>query len=248
MKKNIFFLLFAVLIISLNCPEFPFFDVEKQYESLPALLYYFKFDSNDNSLAIDYSGNNKHGNILGAVLSDEGKVGKSFSFTYNGSRVELAGYTPNGQFYSLNNLSILVWIKLINVNLSETYHIVGDGNAGTVSYRLNIKNGKVNYLMNDNNSWLTILQSNSILSAGQWYHIALTYNGGTCKLYINGVLDNTGSIAMKFNTSANIMTIGSQRSGSSAYDDYFDGYIDELKMYSSIISEAEIIDYYNLTK
>ena len=64
----------------------------------------------------------------------------------------------------------------------------------------------------------------------------MTYDGATLRLYVNGVqvssVARTGSIA----TSANPLQIG----GDSIYGQYFQGLIDEVRVYNRALSQAEI--------
>ncbi len=74
------------------------------------------------------------------------------------------------------------------------------------------------------------------LTANTWAHLAVTYNGATMQLYVNGVQvashAQTGAIA----TSTNPLQIG----GDSLYGQYFAGRIDEVRIYNRGLSVAEI--------
>ena len=69
-----------------------------------------------------------------------------------------------------------------------------------------------------------------------WSHLAATYDGATMRLYMNGALVSsqarTGAIA----TSANPLQIG----GDSLYGQYFNGNIDEVRIYNRALTQAEI--------
>src|SRR5262249_48823461 len=69
-----------------------------------------------------------------------------------------------------------------------------------------------------------------------WRHLALTYDGATLRLYVNGVqvssLARTGSLP----TSTNPLQIG----GDSIYGQYFKGKIDEIRVYNRALSASEI--------
>ena len=66
------------------------------------------------------------------------------------------------------------------------------------------------------------------LTAGAWSYLALTYDGATLRLYVNGTLvgsqARTGAIA----TSTNPLQIG----GDGLYGQYFAGLIDEVRIYN----------------
>ena len=74
------------------------------------------------------------------------------------------------------------------------------------------------------------------LPMNTWTHLALTYDGATLRLYVNGVqvssLAQTGSLP----TSTNPLQIG----GDSIYGQYFQGTIDEIRIYNRALSASEI--------
>ena len=69
-----------------------------------------------------------------------------------------------------------------------------------------------------------------------WTHLASTYDGSTQKLYVNGALvgsrSQTGSIAL----SNGALRIG----GNSVWGEYFNGYIDEVRVYNRALTQTEI--------
>ena len=78
--------------------------------------------------------------------------------------------------------------------------------------------------------------SPSALPVGAWSHLAMTYDGSRCRLFVNGVqvasLPQTGAIA----PSGSPLWIG----GNSPYGEYFSGRIDEVRVYRAALSQAEI--------
>lgn len=72
---------------------------------------------------------------------------------------------------------------------------------------------------------------------GKWYHVAAMWSGGpnfTVRLYVNGQLDDeqTFNLAMPTNTAP--ATIGKYYSATG----YFNGYIDEVRLWSSSLSQG----------
>jgi len=72
---------------------------------------------------------------------------------------------------------------------------------------------------------LTIYSTNTI-SAGVWYHVAVSRASGTTRLYINGVLEGTSTTVEALNAS-NAITIGQDPAGN---NQAFNGYIDDLRI------------------
>ncbi len=80
------------------------------------------------------------------------------------------------------------------------------------------------------------LNGTGALPANTWTHLAATYDGTTMRLYVNGVQvasqAQTGAIA----TSTNPLQIG----GDSLYGQFFQGTIDEVRIYNVALTAAQI--------
>lgn len=75
----------------------------------------------------------------------------------------------------------------------------------------------------------------------KWTHVASTYDGAVLKIYINGVLDR--SLAVTGTTCANKdpLVVGAKFKPSAGISEaYFDGRIDDLRVYKRALSPAEI--------
>ncbi|MBU0530839.1 MAG: hypothetical protein KKC05_04150, partial [Nanoarchaeota archaeon] len=77
--------------------------------------------------------------------------------------------------------------------------------------------------------------------AGEWIHVAGTYDGSDLRLYVNGQLNDTVPAGLSANT-VNDVLIGNRPS---AMDDYFDGRIDEVRIYNKFLTEEEIRNIMN---
>jgi hypothetical protein len=66
--------------------------------------------------------------------------------------------------------------------------------------------------------------------------VALTYNGSTLTLYVNGVVAASQAVTGAIQSVANPLSIG----GNTPYGEYFQGLIDEVRVYNRALSQAEI--------
>jgi hypothetical protein len=75
---------------------------------------------------------------------------------------------------------------------------------------------------------------------GEWTHPALVADSSSTRLYVNGVLQETSAaLALGSNTSANA-AIGGSGEGAGGDNDPFSGRIDDLRIYSRALTQAEI--------
>jgi uncharacterized repeat protein (TIGR01451 family) len=90
--------------------------------------------------------------------------------------------------------------------------------------------------------------STSTFPAGQWYHVAATYDGQTFKLYVNGMLEGTMVLVKTIvydpaipwtigSTASHIRTVGYPRT--------FNGVIDEVELFKRALTQQEIQAIYN---
>jgi hypothetical protein len=69
-----------------------------------------------------------------------------------------------------------------------------------------------------------------------WTHLAGTYDGATLRLYVNGVQVSSRSPSGPIAVSTNPLQMG----GDSIYGQYFQGRIDEVRVYNRALSATEI--------
>ena len=81
-----------------------------------------------------------------------------------------------------------------------------------------------------------LVTSTGLLNSNQWYHIAAVNNGGNRKLYVNGVEYNLSGSALNVSANSNPLRIGSDSSGR-----FFDGRIDEVRIWDIARSQDDIV-------
>ncbi|MFE2273327.1 LamG-like jellyroll fold domain-containing protein [Streptomyces lavendulae] len=83
----------------------------------------------------------------------------------------------------------------------------------------------------------TALTSTETLTADSYAHIAATFDGTTAKLYVNG--KQAGSAALPFTPVTGVHTLVGKRS-SGGTDSFFNGDLDELRIWNRVRSAAEL--------
>jgi len=108
--------------------------------------------------------------------------------------------------------------------------------GGGTGFEIHSYQGKPVVTLRNSGSWLDIL-SPTVLAANTWNHVALTYDGSTAKLYVNGQLMNSASLAaVSYAPGSNAINIGRRSSGPLP----FNGSIDEVRVWNIVRSQTEI--------
>ncbi|SPE52660.1 hypothetical protein SBV1_1570030 [Verrucomicrobia bacterium] len=80
--------------------------------------------------------------------------------------------------------------------------------------------------------------SNSKMLTNQWYHAAITYDGGVLRFYLNGQLDsNQPGVAVQFGVVDEPLILGADFPGAV---EYFNGTIRDARVYGRALSSSEI--------
>lgn len=141
-----------------------------------------------------------------------------------------------------NEITIEAWIKG-TYGAAALHSVVAkyggtDSNYYMVVYQQNLRG-----LAADSSDSEKIIQTDTVLADDTWYHAAFTAKNNEQKLYLNGVLDKTGAeTSSGIDTSAEKLIIGARNNGTS---NYFNGLIDEVRIYNRVLSATEIKSSYN---
>jgi hypothetical protein len=138
-------------------------------------------------------------------------------------------------------MTIEYWVKTTQTSLTGSQWYNGNGIvdaevAGSTSdFGTSLLNGKLAF--GTGNPDVTI-QSTTSINTGTWTHVAATWNGSTgeMKIYINGVLEATGTGATGIRSAPPNIRIGSIQTGIQ----YFNGSIDELRIWNVVRSQSDI--------
>ena len=80
-----------------------------------------------------------------------------------------------------------------------------------------------------------LITSTNIISANQWYHVAAVKEGATRTIYVNGTEYPLSGSALNVTANNNPVRIGSDYGGR-----YFDGRIDEVRIWNTARTQEEI--------
>ena len=219
-------------------------------------------------VAFDSSGLANNGTYLNSptVNSSAPTIGhyNPYSMTFNGSNtVVYMGDVLDSYFTGSNKqFTISAWVKPAASNTNSV--IVGKVAGGALNERqffFRLYTGsKPEFLWYGDltgNTYRGTLGSTAITSTSTWYHLVATYDGtnGTINnrvaLYVNAVAEST-SIDLTAGTPSTIpdgpakLSIGDGLSSTNVTQSIpFNGSIDDVRIYSRILTATEIADIYN---
>jgi hypothetical protein len=154
------------------------------------------------------------------------------TFSFNGSSNNLSIGSFGG--YS-TNITCEAFFKTTS---AATWKNIVCGPTGDLIFTIN--GNLVNFGCQGNTPIPHANFSTTIVNTGNWFHAAATYDGSTVKIYVNGVLEST--TARSGTITAGAKNIGSSSGGGS---EYFNGTIDNVKIYNRALSAAEVQQNFN---
>jgi chitodextrinase len=196
------------------------------------LVAYYAFNEGSGTTVNDSSGNANTGSISGASWTTSGMYGSALSFNGKYSTVIIpdsatlhlsSGMTIEAWVYPA--APVTRWEDVIFKDTDIYFLEAGSPSGGTPAA------GGTFTTHGDRT-----LAGTSALPANTWTHLAATYDGMTLVLYVNGVVASRLAVSDSLTTSTNPLQIG----GDPAFGQYFQGNIDEVRVYNRALTQPQI--------
>jgi hypothetical protein len=219
-----------------------------------SLVAYYPLDEGAGTLVHDDISNNS-GTIEGAAgWFGSGKIGSnSVDITQSGSgdiRIPHSNSLPSGQV-----MTIEAWIR--SSSYDGMYTIAGqwdwNNNNGAYAWQTTSAGTGLRFFMVQDNSdggENYVDTADGLLSINTWQHVVLVYNGAEpnnddrIKMYVDGVeqpLTVTGTIRTSINPNTADLYLGHFQ----GLNRYFEGAIDQVKIFDRALSSDEVAAEYN---
>lgn len=186
---------------------------------------------------LDASGWANHGTISGATWTTQGKYGAALVFDGVNDWVTV---NDAASLDVTTALTISAWIYPTALNGGSTNGwrtVLLKEAGGTASYDL-----YANQDTNRPSSYVSIggidrgVVGPTQLPLNTWTHLTATYGGGQQRLFVNGV-----QVATRAQTGNVLLSTGPLRIGGNlVWGEYFQGRIDEVRMYNRVLTAQEI--------
>ena len=205
------------------------------------LVAYYKFDGNAN----DSSGNGNHGDPNGGPVYTTGIDNQAISLDNIDDYVAIQNlhYDSNGH----PEVSVCAWIRtsseenqaIVSFDRNEywRFEINGEGaGPGEIGLKVMTSTGQMDY------------GSSSRVDDGQWHHVAGVFDNGTLSFYIDGNREQLALGGSTFGTGTTRYGFVGSRSEADVFDGdtgtpwHFNGDLDDVRIYSRALSQAEVAD------
>ena len=192
--------------------------------SANGLVASYALNEGSGSVVGDSSGTGPAGTITNATWTN-GRYGQALSFAGNGE-VNFGDVDLSGSF------TVMGWLQTRSLY---------SGTCGSFlmkmrDYGFEICGGQLYGEVGANGAWTgRVVRTLTTSDLNVWRHVALTYDGSTVRMYFGGTLVN--SATGPHTTNNNPLLFGHWSTGGG---EYFDGLMDEVRLYSRVLTAAEI--------
>jgi len=224
------------------------------------------FDEGSGTTVKDTSGNNHNGTINSATWVD-GKFGEALNFDGSNDYVDLGDILDDVFAGADKKFSFSLWVKPAsemtnNFMIAKCADTACSEDQRQFLFRLyNNKPAFLYYCARDASTYRGVLGSTPITDLNKWYHLVMTYDGSVdtndgldrVKIHVDGATESTslhlsrGTLGAIQNGTAHL-GIGKHLSSSGTNcgsSFYFNGIIDEVRIYNKVLTADEISDLYN---
>ncbi len=205
--------------------------------SISGLVGHWKLDETSDTVVSDASGYGNHGatrNMAGSPWTN-GKISGALEFDGSNDYVQIP---HSDELNGTDALTYSAWVYAHGWSgtsqvMAKSVHGGGTGRAqmgifsegGVLKGRAETVDGRREV-------------STSLTTLNAWVHVALVFDGTSLNLYVDGILEGDYSFAATTLIQTTDPLNFSKRVGTSQY--YFDGLIDDVRVYNRALSLAEI--------
>lgn len=254
-RKILVFFTLAFLVFSFNFRTAEAAKMNVPHNSL-GLVGYWSFDEDAGTTVPDHSGNGNTGTATNGPTGTTGQLGRALNF--DGSDDYVGNSSMNIGLNGLSQISVSAWVKRNSTGSlqSITNKELANGGWDTWNLAINASNNLVFDIANDTHGGFPSVAGSTSLTTGVWYHVVATWlqsSGGASdfKLYVNGVSESVTLTTNSYNGSftlkeaAKPLGIGVRRNNSGSFLNYFNGSLDDVRIYNRALSASEITRLYH---
>jgi hypothetical protein len=196
------------------------------------LVAAYSFGAGTGTTAKDSSGLNNTGTLSGTIWATAGRFGSALSFNGVNNFVTV---NDTASLDLTTGMTLEAWVYP-TATMNGWRGIVQKETTGAIVYYLH-----ANSSTNRPATGILVgtekqLHGTSRVPLNTWTHLAATYDGATQRLYVNGVQVASRAQTGPMGVSGSPLRIG----GNSVWGEYFQGRIDEVRVYNRALTTAQI--------
>ncbi len=198
-----------------------------------SIVAMYLIDEDDGDFLPDSSGNERDAQIIGKGNWVPGRYGKGLML--EGTTYAEVG-AEHSEAFSLPVFTVAAWIGEKQVT-GHQYVLCKGGVSANRNYIMNIQDATGLFVagFSDAGGWHAVTSKTNVAD-GDWHHLVGTYDGQTCKNYVDGVLETEQQLA-----GPPIMNDVLFRIGRGEGQNYpFEGIIDEVLIANVALDENDI--------
>ena len=195
------------------------------------LVAAYGFDEPSGGTVADASGSGNAGTVDGATRTPNGRFGGALSFDGVNDRVNV----PHSASLALTNaMTLEAWVAPDVLGGWRT--VLLKERAGGLSYALYGSDDQGRPTVYGRAASEVGTTGAAALGLGTWTHIAGTYDGTMLRFYVGGTQVATRALTGSLTAGTQPLSIG----GNSVWGEWFQGRIDEVRVYNRVLSPADI--------
>lgn len=208
------------------------------------LIAWWELDESDGTTARDSSLYANSGDLEGGMTfssnSTAGVFGQALYFDGTDDAVSIA--TPSDALNAGNIISVSLWLKGDPVQ-PTTYGRPISKSGGATGWEMQIQNANPNVQLRlDTSDGSNQLSAAATVLDNAWHNYTFTISGNSRIIYLDGneVVNNTFNYGGGFSNTSSI-TFGKANNSTK----YFQGCIDDVRIYSRVLTASEVAEIYS---
>jgi hypothetical protein len=198
----------------------------------PNLVGWWTLDEGAGTVALDSSGYGNDAVFQGdPQWVDDGRFGKALQF--NGTTDYLAAPDSDSLDIKGDKLTLAAWVRGNSWATSHFIRKVADTGTGSI-YMIRVQSNALRAIFSTSAGEL-VVQGVATAVTGEWMHMAFVYDGAEARIYVNGAVDGRGNITGNLIESNNELRLGRGEPAG-----YFNGSIDDARIYNRALTDQEI--------
>lgn len=213
-----------------------------------SLIAYFPFNGNANDESVFHN----NGSAVNALLTTDRYANQDAAYYFNGSDSRIQ--VPQNSLYDFGfgdftmsawvNVSVVGTSRIVSAGYDENDNIWGLGFGSHPAWGNGIR---INYFLYSDNAFRDFSSEEIInYSPSEWVFVTISKSADQLKFYQNGM--QAGVLTINYPSNSNsLMSIGCRQYSSGNFQEFFNGKIDEVKIFNKSFSDQEILQMYKST-